>query len=68
MDMIGNTVVGDIYPLNLPLLVEEGKISVNRIDESVRRILRIKFKLGLFDHPYTDTVKIKSIMLTQENK
>ncbi|MGA7719771.1 MAG: beta-glucosidase BglX [Ignavibacteriaceae bacterium] len=68
MDMIGNTVVGDIYPLNLPLLVEEGKISVNRIDESVRRILRIKFKLGLFDHPYTDTVKIKSIMLTQENR
>jgi beta-glucosidase len=68
MDMIGNTVVGDIYHLNLPLLVEEGNIPVSRIDESVRKILRIKFKLGLFDHPYTDTVKIKSIMLTQENR
>jgi beta-glucosidase len=68
MDMIGDTVEGDIYPLNLPLLVEEGKIPVSRIDESVRRILRIKFKLGLFDHPYTDTVKIKSLMFSQEKR
>lgn len=33
-------------------LVLEGAISEARIDESVRRILRLKFKLGLFDNPY----------------
>ena len=35
-------------------LVEERKISRERIDQSVRRILRMKFELGLFDNPYPD--------------
>lgn len=35
-------------------LVEDGQISEARIDESVRRILRDKFRLGLFDNPYVD--------------
>jgi beta-glucosidase len=33
-------------------IVREGSISESRIDESVRRILRLKFELGLFEHPY----------------
>ncbi|MEX2602811.1 MAG: glycoside hydrolase family 3 N-terminal domain-containing protein [Gracilimonas sp.] len=33
-------------------LVEAGKITKERIDESVRRILKLKFDLGLFEHPY----------------
>jgi len=33
-------------------LVQEGKIPMKRIDESVRRILTAKFRLGLFEHPY----------------
>jgi beta-glucosidase len=68
MEMIGDSTSGDTYPSNLPLLVAEGKIPISRIDESVRRILRVKFKLGLFDHPYTDTAKIKSIMLSREDR
>lgn len=35
-------------------LVREGRIPETRIDESVRRILRAKFKLGLFEHPFAD--------------
>ncbi len=35
-------------------LVGSGQISEARIDESVRRILRDKFRLGLFDNPYVD--------------
>jgi beta-glucosidase len=35
-------------------LVQTGKVSEARIDESVRRLLRLKFKLGLFDDPYVD--------------
>ena len=36
-------------------LVREGKLTEERIDESVRRILGVKFKLGLFEHPYVST-------------
>ena len=34
--------------------VQKGIVSKQRIDASVRRILRLKFQLGLFDHPYVD--------------
>jgi beta-glucosidase len=34
--------------------VQNGLVSMHRIDQSVRRILRLKFELGLFDHPYVD--------------
>ena len=34
-------------------LVEEGKVSMARIDDAVRRILRVKYRLGLFDEPNT---------------
>lgn len=34
--------------------VANGDISEQRIDDAVRRILRVKFLLGLFDHPYAD--------------
>lgn len=35
-------------------LVKEGTIPESRIDESVRRILTLKYQLGLFEHPYPD--------------
>ena len=35
-------------------LVSSGRIPESRLDESVRRILRVKFELGLFDDPYVD--------------
>jgi beta-glucosidase len=35
-------------------LLDEHKISMKRLDDAVRRILRIKFRAGLFDHPYVD--------------
>ena len=34
-------------------LVNEGKVSMERIDDAVRRILRVKYRLGLFDEPNT---------------
>ena len=34
-------------------LVQEGKVSMDRIDDAVRRILRVKYRLGLFDEPNT---------------
>lgn len=35
-------------------LVRQGRVSEERIDESVRRLLSVKFQLGLFDDPYVD--------------
>ena len=45
---------GEHLPELLVQLVEEGRVSEARIDESARRILRDKFRLGLFDDPYVD--------------
>ena len=42
-------------------LVEEGKITETRIEDSVRRILRLKHRLGLFDHPFPDPEEITQI-------
>lgn len=44
--------VDDLYRKHLPALVEEGKVSMADVDEAVRRVLRVKFLLGLFDNPY----------------
>jgi beta-glucosidase len=43
---------GDAYINHLKELVKTGEIKESAIEESVRRILRIKFQLGLFDNPY----------------
>ena len=45
---------GESCPEVIIELVENGQVSETRLDESVRRILRDKFRLGLFDNPYVD--------------
>jgi beta-glucosidase len=35
-------------------LVSQGRVPISRIDEAVRRILRVKMAMGLFEHPFTD--------------
>ena len=50
-----------------PKLLQQNKVSMARIDEAVRRILRIKFRLGLFDHPYTDEAREPSALLQPES-
>ncbi|MCI1681719.1 MAG: glycoside hydrolase family 3 C-terminal domain-containing protein [Bacteroides sp.] len=49
-------------------LVKEGRIPESRIDESVRRILDIKFRLGLFEHPYADEAKTMKVRLCPEHR
>lgn len=41
------------FAIDLKELVEEGKVPMSRVDDAVRRILRLKFRLGLFDRPNT---------------
>src|SRR5205823_10407771 len=38
-------------------LLAQGRISMSRLDDAVRRILRVKFRAGLFEHPYVDQAK-----------
>ncbi len=42
------------YIKDLKELVSEGRVPQSRIDDAVRRILRVKFQMGLFEHPYAD--------------
>ncbi len=58
---------GRIYISNLLQLVKDGKIPEEVIDKAVSRILRIKFRAGLFEHPYTKIDQSKSIMLCKEH-
>jgi beta-glucosidase len=46
---------------NLTSLVEKGTVSASRLDDAVRRILTIKFRLGLFEQPYADRTYTGSI-------
>ena len=41
------------FAIDLKALVEEGEVPMSRVDDAVRRILRLKFRLGLFDQPDT---------------
>jgi beta-glucosidase len=43
---------GDAYRSHLAGLVESGRIGLDLVDSAVARILRVKFRLGLFDRPY----------------
>jgi beta-glucosidase len=46
----------------LPAAVSAGLTSQGQVDAAVRRVLRAKFKLGLFDHPYVDETKVESVL------
>ncbi len=57
MDMVGP------YHDHLEALVKSGKVPISVIDDAVRRILRVKFKLGLFEHPYVDVKKAETSLM-----
>jgi beta-glucosidase len=48
-------------------LIKEGKLSQDTIDEAVRRILRIKFRLGLFERPYVDDSRERTSLLSRDH-
>ncbi|HVC82722.1 MAG TPA: glycoside hydrolase family 3 N-terminal domain-containing protein [Chloroflexota bacterium] len=57
---------GEACPEVVIDLVTSGQISETRIDVSVRRLLRDKFRLGLFDNPYVDPEAAERIVGNQE--
>jgi beta-glucosidase len=62
MDMQSN-----LYHQNMLNLVQSGKVPQAAIDDGVRRILRLKFAMGLFDHPYADESKESGALLRPES-
>jgi len=65
MDMESNA-----YRYHLAELVKEGKVPVALIDDAVKRILRKKFELGLFDDPYkySDEKRAEKALSNPENR
>ncbi len=55
------------YLQRIPELVTSGALPMSVVDDAVRRILRVKFQLGLFDQPYADPEREKATLLTAEN-
>ena len=47
--------VSETFIQNLKQSIAENKVSIETIDNAVRNILRLKFRLGLFDNPYVAT-------------
>jgi beta-glucosidase len=59
--------VSRLYNKHVANLIKEGKLSQSTVDEAVRRILRIKFRLGLFEKPYADETRERTALLNSEN-
>ena len=61
--------IGELTSYSLLLdLVKSGKVSEEAIDVSVRRVLKVKFELGLFDNPYVDPQEADKIVNCKEHK
>ena len=52
----------------IPQLVRESKVSRERIDDAVRRILRVKFRAGLFRNPYVNVAAAEGKQLLPRNR
>jgi beta-glucosidase len=50
------------YETHLKELIAEGQIAQKDIDDAVKRILRLKFQLGLFDNPYAHTEEFPELL------
>lgn len=64
--MAGEDMAFTSYQEHLAGLVQAGTVPMSRIDDAVRRLLRIKFEIGLFEHPYVDLEKAKTSLLLPE--
>ncbi|WP_197279808.1 glycoside hydrolase family 3 N-terminal domain-containing protein [Bosea sp. AAP35] len=60
MDMMG-----DVYHKHLAAEVKAGRVPMKALDEAVRRVLRVKFHLGLFERPDVDPAAAPALMQTQ---
>src|SRR6266581_1351750 len=60
--------VADCYGAPLTAEVEAGRVPLEVVDTAVRRVLRLKFQLGLFEHPYVDAEAANVAFQTPEQR
>jgi beta-glucosidase len=62
--------VSEIYLRHLPRLVDAGRVAMPEVNEAVRRMLRLKYRLGLFDDPYArhDAARERAMTLTAAHR
>lgn len=58
----------DCYGAPLKAEVEAGRVPLEVVDTAVRRVLRLKFRLGLFEHPYVDAAAAPAVFQTPEQR
>lgn len=58
----------NVYTACLEDMVNKGELAVQYLDAAVRNILRVKFALGLFEHPYADTPEKKRTALCADHR
>ena len=58
MEMVSTNYVGTLKPQ-----IRSGNLPQNVLDQAVRRVLRVKFEKGLFDHPYADETRCHTAFL-----
>lgn len=58
----------DVWQTGLRELVESGRLGEETIRQACGRVLRVKFLLGLFDHPYTDESRFPAFVHTPEHR
>ena len=60
---------GDLaYGEGIPQALEQGLVSIEDIDRSVRRVLRLKFLLGLFENPFVDPERAEEVARSAEHR
>jgi beta-glucosidase len=59
--------VGRLYNQHGAELLRQGGLRMAEVDEAVRRVLRIKFRAGLFERPYAEEAREASVLLSAEH-
>lgn len=58
----------DCYGKPLREMVESGRIPMELVDESVKKVLTLKFSLGLFEHPFVDAARTEKVFDTAQDR
>ena len=67
LDVTGFDFSNEVWQATLCRLVREGRVSLERLDDAVRRILTVKEELGLFDHPYADEERWRGVVRCEKH-
>ena len=68
LDVQGCDYEPTFWKKNVIELVQEGSLSMERLDDIVSRVLRVKMELGLFENPYTDENEWENVLRCQKHR